>query len=193
MSEPRPLHPNAMQLASSAAFADSDGGPLIVMSETLAPSWNGVCDEQGNAIFGTSPCDYDRACSASFDVIDVGDGEALVLEEPNSSAFVPIEGGAMIVSWVGADDAETLFSAALALDQDAFRKDLPDLAHGGGRLLLFDSASRGSALEPSRVASIELDAGTYRATLCPDWTGSVMGSDGVVREVMVQALRLRRA
>lgn len=187
-----PLSSLAVKLASSVTFADSEGGPLVVMSESLAPSWNGVCDAQGNAIFGTAPCDYDRACAAAFDTIAVGDREALVLEEPNNSAFIPIEGGAMIVSWVGADDAETLITAALALDDGAFGKELPDLEHDGGRLLMFDSAARGAALDASRVASIALAAGTYGATLCGEWNGSVTGSDGMTHEVLVQALRLRR-
>src|SRR5690242_8544685 len=140
MSNAIPLNPIAVKLASSVRFADSEGGPLIVMSESLTPSWNGVFDVQGNAIFGTSPCDYDRARSVTFNTVDIGDREALVLEEPNNSTFIPIEGGAMIVSWIGADDAETLITAALALDDEAFGDELPNLDHDGGRLVLFDSA-----------------------------------------------------
>jgi hypothetical protein len=187
-----PLNPVALKLASSVKFAESEGGPLIVMSESLAPSWNGVFDAQANASFGTSPCDYDRACSVTFNTIDVGDREALVLEEPNDSAFIPIDGGAMIVSWIGADDAATLITAALALNDEAFSDELPDLEHDGGRLLMFDSASRGSALDAPRVASIDLMAGMYSATLCLEQDCSVIGSDGKPHEVMVQALRLRR-
>jgi hypothetical protein len=193
MSDAIPLNPIAVKLASSITFADSEGGPLIVMSECLAPSWNGVFDLQGNAIFGTSPCDYDRACSVTFNTIDIGDREALVLEEPNNSAFIPIEGGAMIVSWLGADDAETLLTAALALDDEAFSDELPRLEHDGGKLVMFDSASRGSALVASRVASIDLMAGTYSATLCLERNCKVADSTGKSHEVMVQALRLRRA
>lgn len=192
MSTPLPLNPEAVKLASSLAFADSEGGPLIIMSESLAPAWNGVFDDQGNAIFGSAPCDYDRACSVTFNTLDVGDREALVMEEPNNSAFIPIEGGALIVTWAGADDADTLVTAALALDDEAFSDELPDLEHDGGKLLIFDSASRGSALDPKRVASIELPAGTYHATLCLEWAGQVTGSDGQPHDVMVQALRLRR-
>src|SRR6476659_8933280 len=131
MSDALPLDPTATKLASSVTFADSEGGPLIVMSESLAPEWNGVFDDQGNAIYGTSPCDYDRACSVTFNTVDIGDREALVLEEPNNSAFIPIEGGAMIVSWIGADDAATLITAALALDDEAFSDELPNLEHDG--------------------------------------------------------------
>jgi hypothetical protein len=152
-----------------------------------------VFDAAGNAIFGKSPCDYDRACSVTFETIEVGDRAALVLDEPNNSAFIPIDGGAMIVSWVGADDAETLLTAALALDDEAFADELPNLEHDGGKLVMFDSAARGGALAGKRVASIELPAGTYGATLCYEWNGSVVGGDGAPHGTMVQALRLRRS
>jgi len=162
------------------------------MSETVAPGWNGVCDASGAFVYGTSECDYDRACDGSFMVIGVGAGKALTLETPDNSTFVPRQDGASIVRWVGADDAATLITAARAVTDDKFTETIGDLAHTGGKLLMFDSAARGAALDMSRVASIDLPAGTYALRMCIEWRGPVMGSDGNPHDVMVQVLDLRK-
>src|SRR4051812_8646234 len=62
--------------------------------------------------------------------------------EPSNSAFIPRPTGALIVRWVGADDAGTLISAALAVPDDQFTEAVGDLPHDGGKLLMFDSAAR---------------------------------------------------
>lgn len=186
------LDPEATRLAQLVTFADSEGGPLIAMSESVAPSWNGVFDAAGNAIFGTTDCDYDRACAESFAVIDVGTGKALTLETPDNSTFVPTPHGARIVRWVGADDAATLITAALAVPDDQFTTTIEDFPHEGGKLLVFDSGSRGAALDMARVAAIDLPAGTYAVRLSIEWRGMVTGADGNPHEVMVQVLDLRR-
>ncbi len=187
-----PLNPEAVRLASLVTFAESEGGPLIIMSEAAAPSWNGVCDEDGTAIYGSAPCDYDRACGDPFDVIEVGAAKALTLDTPDNGTFVPRPDGALIVRWVGADDAATLLSAALAVPDCQFTETTSDLPHDGGKLLMFDSAARGSALDPEHTASIELPAGVYAGRLCVEWQGNVEGDDGQPHEVMVQVLELRR-
>ncbi len=192
MTTPLPLDSEAVRLASTATFADSEGGPLIVMSERAAPDWNGVFDATGAFLFGTAACDYDRACDGGFMVIDVGSQKALTLETPDNSTLVARPDGALIVRWVGADDAETLITAALAVTDDQFTEEIGDLPHAGGRLLMFDSAARGSALDPARVASLDLPAGTYAARLSVEWRGLVSGGDGSPHEVMVQTLHLRR-
>jgi Immunity protein 21 len=189
---PVPLDPEAIRLSRLVTFAESKGGPLIVMSESAAPSWLGVYDSTGNAIFGKSPCDYDRACAASVGLIDVGQTQALTLETPDNSAFVPRPEGALIVRWVGADGADALISAALAVSDEQFTESVGDLAHDGGKLLMFDSAARGTALDP-RSASIDLPAGVYAVRLCTEWEGQVLGADGESQDVMVQVLELRRS
>ncbi|MBA3397801.1 MAG: hypothetical protein H0T89_34575 [Deltaproteobacteria bacterium] len=192
MSTPLALDPEAVRLATRLTFADSEGGPLIVMSEAVAPSWNGVFDAAGAFLYGTTPCDYDRACDGGFMVIDVAAGKALTLETPDNSTFVPRPAGALIVRWVGADDSATLISAALAVSEEQFTETIGDLPHAGGKLLMFDSAARGSALDTARVASIDLPAGTYAVQLVVEWRGEVTGADGAPHEVMVQVLDLRR-
>ena len=189
---PVTLDPEAVRLAPSVTFATSEGGPLIVMSESAAALWNGVCDSAGNVIFGVSPCDYDRACAESFGLIDVGASKALTLDTPDNSTFVPREDGALIVRWVGADNAETLISAALAIPDDRFTKTVGELPHDGGKLLMFDSGARGSELDMGQVSSIELSPGTYLVRLCVEWHGPVLGADGQPHDVMVQVLALRR-
>jgi hypothetical protein len=193
MSEPVPLDFEAIDLADTTTFADSEGGPLIVMSESNAAHWRGVFDAAGTRIFGQSPCDYDRACATSFGLIDVGLGKALTLETPDNGAFIARPEGALIVRWIGADDAATLISAALALTEDAFTDPVGDLDHEGGRLMMFDSALDGARLPDDRTAAIELPPGRYAVRLCVEWQGDVLGSDGAPHEVMVQALDLRRS
>lgn len=190
---PLPLDPEAVRLSQLVTFADSEGGPLIVMSESAAPSWHGAFDSAGNAIFGKAPCDYDRACAESFGLIDVGRMKALTLETPDNGGFVPRPEGALIVRWVGADGADTLISAALALSDDQLTEPVGELPHDGGKLLMFDSATRGSALDPRRTASIDVPAGVYAVRLCIEWQGPVLGVDGQPHDVMVQVLELRRS
>jgi hypothetical protein len=190
---PLPLDPEAVRLSRIVTFADSEGGPLIVMSESAAPEWNGVFDPDGTAIYGTAPCDYDRACAASYGLVDVGSTQALALETPDNGTFLPRPDGALIVRWVGADDASTLISAALGVTDDQFTDPVGELPHDGGMLLMFDSAARGSALTAGRTASIELPAVIYGVRLSAEWQGSVVGDDGQPHDVMVQVLELRRS
>ena len=187
------LHPDAPSLARTVRFVESLGGPLIVVSAAHAPAWNGTCDAAGNVIFGTAPCDYDRACAANDGIIDVDAGKALVLATPDTSAFVRRERGALIVRWVGADDAETLISAALALGNDDFDTEIGVLAHTGGELWLFDSTAHGKTLASDARAAVTLAAGDYVVRMCTEWQGAVTGSDGAAHEVMVQVFQLTKA
>ncbi len=192
MTTPLPLDPEAASLAPNTVFADSEGGPLIVMSRSAAPRWGGVFDDAGANVYGSERCDYDRACEVAFAVIDVGDARALTLETPDNSAFVRRPEGALIARWVGADDATTLLTAALALPDQAFTESVGELPHDGGPLVMFDSASRGAALDPARTAEVDLPAGVYAVDLCVEWAGDVIGDDGAPHQTMLQALRLRR-
>jgi hypothetical protein len=193
MADPLPLSDDALRLASVLTFADSEGGPLIAMSERALADWHGVYDAAGTVIYGKAPCDYDRACRAEpCEVIDVGGARAVVLETPDNGTLVAQPDGALIVRWVGADDAATLLSAALAAEDADFEKQPGDLVHDGTDLVLFDSASSGVRLDRKRAASIPLPAGTYGMRLLGEWSGPVLGSDGEAHDTMVQVLRLLR-
>jgi hypothetical protein len=193
MSAALPLDPEAVRLAATVRFADSNGGPLIVMSESAAKTWRGVFDDTGKAIYGDAPCDYDLACDAGgFELFDVRSAKALSLETPDNGAAIARADGALIVRWVGADDKETLLTAALAAP-DADYKDLAAVfEHDGSRLFVFDAGSDGSAIEMDRVSAIELPAGTYKLSLLVEWSGPVTGADGAPHDTMVQVVRLRR-
>jgi len=193
MSSPLALDPEAVRLASQLVFSESNGGPFLVLSESALGGWHGVHDASGTVIFGAQPCDYDRACAVGEPpaLLDVGTARALVLATPDNSAFVPRETGGLIVRWVGADDAATLVSAALAIPDEDFAELADDLVHDGGRLVMFDSARDGNGLDVDAVASIELPAGAYQVRRCEEWAGEVLGGDGCAHEVMVQVLSLR--
>ncbi len=182
-----PLDPEAVRLAELVTFVGTEGGPLIVMSESAVSSWRGA-DGPTDV-----PSDYDRACSGSFHVIEVGPRLALVLETPDNSAFVARPHGALIVTWVGADDAATLISAALAIPDDLFTEHVGELVHDGGGLLMFDSVLPGDSLEPDQTAAIVLDAGTYAFRVCTEWQVAVLGSDALPHDVTAQVLALRRS
>ena len=193
MSDPLPLSDAAVRLASILTFADSEGGPLIAMSERALADWLGVYDAMGTAIYGNAPCDYDRACGAApCELIDVGGAQAIALETPDNGTLIAQPDGALIVRWIGADDAATLMSAALAVDDVDFEEQPGDYVHDGTDLVLFDSASSGTRLDRKRAASVELPAGTYAMTLLGEWSGPVLGSDDAPHDTMVQVLRLRR-
>lgn len=186
---PVPLDPDAVRLAPGLVFAASEGGPLIAMSESALPGWHGAFDAAGVPIDGS---DYDRACDVSFALIDVGSTQALALDNPDSGTFIPRPDGALIVRWIGAHDAATLISAALAIPPDRYQDLEGELPHDGGRLVMFDAAARGLAIAAEPIASIELAAGRYAVRVCAIWQGAVVGVDGAPHDTMVQAIQLRR-
>lgn len=194
MTDVVPFDPEAARLAEALEFAESEGGPFLVVSESAVASWHGINDPTGAVIFGTQPCDYDRACAAdAFSMIDVGTTRALTLESPDNSAFVARPDGALIVRWVGADDAQTLLTAAFAAPAEDFKELDAELPHDGGRLRMFDATTSGTMLaERGRDVSIELPAGRYAVSLLVEWSGPVLGADGAPHDTMVQVLRLRR-
>lgn len=173
-----PLDPDATRLAATIQFAKTEGGPLIVMPESVLASWNGMAG------------DYERVV-AGFNLIDVGTAKALTLESPDNSTFVPRPDGARIVRWIGADDAETLLTAALAVTDDKLTEAVGDFPHPGGNLVMFDSGSAGAEVERDRIASIELPEGNYAVRMCIEWRGRVTGTDDKPHDVMVQVLDLR--
>ncbi|MBA3461239.1 MAG: hypothetical protein H0T46_14845 [Deltaproteobacteria bacterium] len=181
MNAPLPLDPEAAVLALGLGFAASEGGPLIAMSESALADWQ-----------GTDTDDYDRACDASFGLIDVGASRALALDNPDSGAFVARPYGALIVRWVGGDDAAMLLTAAFAIPDESYEDVEGLLPHDGGRLVMFDAAERGPEHLAAASVTIELPAGRYGVRVCPLWEGPVAGVDGNSHDVIVQTIQLRK-
>ena len=181
MNAPLPLDPEAVVLGPGLRFAASGGGPLIAMSESALGDWQ-----------GSDTDDYERACDASFGLVDVGSRRALALDNPDSGAFVARGDGLLIVRWVGADDPAMLLSAAFAVPDEAYQDVDGELPHDGGRLVMFDAAVRGADHTTAESVTIELPAGTYKVRVCPLWEAPVAGVDGNSHEVMVQTIVLRR-
>src|SRR3954470_20357711 len=68
-------------------WVESDGGPLIVVPESVSQNWSGT-----TSLGSDTPTDYDRACVVEgyAGLIDVGECSALVLgDDPASTTFLP--------------------------------------------------------------------------------------------------------
>lgn len=194
MSEIFPMNPEAVRLAETLTFAESGGGPFLLLSESAITAWHGVEDASGAFIYESRPCDYDRACKADgHSLITVGNTQAFVLEAPDSSAFIPEPDGALIVRWIEADEAELLLTAALSTSEEDFELLGVTVPHDGSRLRLFDSATPGRRVAArGEVAAIELPAGRYSVAELGESVVNVKDAKGTVHEVVLQALRLRR-
>ena len=162
-----------IHLPPQARWVTSLGGPLLLLPESAVTAWTGIEPSQSPRTKGITfrwrgdpngpVTDYDRACSVEgyIGLIDVGDAKGVVLGgEPNSTTWVPIDGGGLLVRWVYADDEGSLLRSLVGLSEGSFERaelTLPVLA---GPLLLFDSASSGGNQTPEEALVIPVPPST---------------------------------
>lgn len=196
MTEPYPVEttPDVEAAAEALRFAETAGGPLILLHRRDAPSWWGAFDEEGEPAEdedGTSH--HEQTWVSDVCVLEVGAVRALVLPEPHPVAVYPVAGGdVLLVCWAGADSAAGVLAASLAIPEAAWRRIDDVLELDGGPLLLIDSARDGRALEEDGEETLEvvLPAGRYAI----DWAyglEAVVLRGGAREETGVQAVRLR--
>lgn len=144
-------------------FTASDSVPLVI-PESLLNDWRGA--EPSSP--GIASHDLERAFAVEgwIGVIEVGSGQALVLNDiPTNAAFFVRDGSVCILRWLCADSVNDLM--ALVESDVPVSEDSPPVAftHPGGRLCLIGAADCGSELayQPSAVG---LDAGRYSVTTC---------------------------
>jgi hypothetical protein len=193
--EPEPswtVDAGARALAKGARFAESEGGPLLLVPGEALPSWRGIETD-----------DYDRACACSEGgdpgSIQIGAIEAVVLATPDPAALLPVGDQVLIVRMEGADKPVDAIAAALATAADEARwRPTPIAVQIGASAVLYviDSAEDGAALArrkrlPGSAARVELAAGAYRLESAGELRG-VARDRGRVGEVMLTLHRLRR-
>lgn len=147
-------------------WVNSGGGPLICAEEHISAQWMGV---SGLSTSGTPHRnDYERACSTReyLEAMTCAAGHVLVLgDEPLQSSFFSTETGDLAIArWVSAqspEGVEKFLSGPVADGSDLAPAILFDVTQG--RLVLFDSALRGSdALAGCPKADVQ--PGLYRVT-----------------------------
>ena len=149
-------------------WISSGGGPLLVLSVSGLPYWNGS-DEPGSGIVPgdqNAPTDYERACSVQdwVGVIPVGPADALVLaDEPLDTRWWSASevGPVYLLRWIHGDTSESVLSTLSGLFQHQFKPTGVLFTNDAERVVLFDSAMPGTdILTP--YSSIELAPGSYR-------------------------------
>ncbi|MBK9752553.1 MAG: hypothetical protein IPO88_03425 [Nannocystis sp.] len=182
------LRKETAALARRLKFVGTDGGPLLACPRSLLPQWHGVYDADGEYVYGSAPCDYDRACDAKGLILSVGKGQALVLEQV-STAFLQMEPGtAYLLFWVGADAGSHVLEAVLSAPSKAWKKQKEVFSMTGKELALLDSAHAGKT-KPAYLG--ELAPGRYTMERMQEYDGEIrVGSE--LHGLMAGALRLTR-
>lgn len=177
--------------AKKLKFVESEGGPLVFMPERVAAKWWGICNEQGDEVYDDEPTHYERACKVRGEVgvLEVGDGDALVLGTPQSTAAHLLEHGLLLLRWVGADHAAAVLAPALG--PGVYKATKLVITSRGEPWLLFDSAEDGRKLAKKNIARVTVPKGRYRIELMKEWNGEV-SLNGATSEVMTAAVRLAR-
>ena len=154
-------------------WIESNGGPLLLLPESLLSAWSGVeVPSDGRVVeatFRSSPTasaasDYDRACDVTewAAVLPVGAGWGLVLgDEPSPTSWHPTaERGGVLARWVFAASDAATERALAAVPSDLTWEALGDFPVVATPLLLFDSAEPGLVPLGAR-AQVTLAPGTY--------------------------------
>ena len=176
-------------LAKKLKFVETEGGPVLVCPKALLPQWHGVYDAQGEFIYEKSPCDYDRACDAKGLIIPVGRGQALVMNQHESTAFLQTAPGtAYLLFWAGADAASHVLEAVLSAPPKAWRKKKEVFTMTGKELALLDSAQEGKD-KPAFVGA--LAPGRYSIEEMTEYDGQIRAGDAV-HGLMASGLRLTK-
>ncbi|HJR40606.1 MAG TPA: Imm21 family immunity protein [Gemmatimonadaceae bacterium] len=153
----------------SLDWLESNGGPLLLLSEELLPSWQGADGPMSGST------DYERACATRqpLERIRVGSGTGLVLgDEPISTAWMPDASGAggVLVRLSAAGDQGVAERAIRQGTAAASPRGSSLVMSVRGPMVLFDAAHPGTDLPP-RALRIELPAGEYEVdtlSLQPD-------------------------
>lgn len=143
-------------------YVETEGGPFVLLPLELKKAWNGTGDEDDDDEDAES--DYDRANEfvTTVGVLDVGDGQALVLGEAEVTAFRETsDGGVFIQRVYGDEDAEVLAAVDRALAGKWKPLKAKLTVAGKGKLALFDSAYAYADADTDEMLKISLAPGTY--------------------------------
>ncbi|MEV0001019.1 Imm21 family immunity protein [Micromonospora sp. NPDC050980] len=146
---------------SRLSWVESDGGPLVVVPESVLAQWRGVPNDFDPGDLDTWG-DYGRACQVDGRAgsLEIGDGQALVLgDEPASTTYLSAK--RLFVRWIhGASEEQVIRLIPKAMETAAWEE--VGTWTTRGRAQLFDSALAGDELEHGRRLVIDVAPGTYR-------------------------------
>ena len=181
------LQKSTAKIAKRLVFVSTDGGPVLACPVELLASWHGVYDAAGTYIYDKEPCDYDRACAERGYVLDVGAGQAMVLDR-QSVAFVQLpDDTAYFLFWDGADDGAHVLEAVLSIPDKDWKKHANRFTIASKQLGLIDSAKAG---RDAPAAKHPVKPGTYTIETCEGFRGKVIDA-GAPHDTMANGLRLR--
>jgi hypothetical protein len=144
-------------------WIETEGGPFILLPLERKADWCGVeapeDDEDGET-------DYDRAGEfvTTVGVLDVGEGQALILGQADVTGFIPTdEGGVFVQRLYRVADDVVRSSVAANLAPGAGSWQAMDLRFdvGEGGLALFDSAFTYDDADPDQLLELTLAPGVY--------------------------------
>lgn len=153
-----------MAKSRSLNYIETEGGPFILLPLELKKSWNGTGDEDEGI-----PSDYEKATQlvTKIGVLELGGGEALVLGDPEVTAYWALDDGGVFIQRIIGDDDDVVASV---VDQALEGKDwtrLPfNFNSGKGKLALFDAAYSYQDSDEDERLKISLSPGTYQVEKC---------------------------
>jgi hypothetical protein len=129
---------------------------LIAVPDAVLADWRGA-----PANFPDAEGDYGRACAVDGDlgVIPVGEAQALVFgDQPSNTTYVPERRA--FLRWYAADSEQAILAGLDAALVEAEWEAGPAW-EVPGPAVLFDSAGRGTDINPRNCLRIDLDPGRY--------------------------------
>lgn len=155
---------------AESPWIESNGGPLLLLPDTLLPAWSGTDIPTDRAIEansrwqGSGPAsDYDRACDVSdyVGVIPVGVGSGLVLaDEPLPTRWIPSRDGGVLARWIFAPSDAVAEQALTKLPTALPWESVGTFSVHSSPLRLIDSADTGADLILSNTR-IDVPPGNY--------------------------------
>jgi hypothetical protein len=147
-----------VRLARSLKLAESEGGPILVISGDMLPCWRG--DETD---------DYDRACNARDERrIKVTSGTGIIFASPDLTGFLQQGDNVIIYRQLGVDDPAQAIAMALAVPERRWKKTKVTIHVGKSKTLYaIDSVLDGKILVKKKrlgdsATRIQIQSGKYR-------------------------------
>jgi hypothetical protein len=153
-----------MSRARALSYVETEGGPFILLPLEARRHWRGVGDDPDDPA-----SDYARAAKVGTSVgtLPVGPRQALVLGNPEVTAFWPLAGGGIFVQRImGDEDAEVAEAVEDALRAGPWRTLGTTFEVGKGKLALFDSAYAYADADEDERLTIALAPGRYALSRC---------------------------
>lgn len=154
-------------------WINSNGGPLIILSENLLKDWSGNeiiinnCLKDSKTV-GNYITDYERACTMQeyINLIAVGNDYGIILGDiPMATLWVPISkvNGGILVRCLFANQGADIIDLVRQINLDRFPVSTLEWLNTAMRIIVMDSAFPGEStymLETNKI-NVDLQPGKY--------------------------------